>query len=222
METGGGERIRILLADDHDIVREGLRSLLEREPDMDVVADVADGRSAIRVTRELRPDVVIMDIGMPDLNGIDATRQIVADLGTAKVLCLSVHREKGLVTAMLQAGARGYLIKTHATKELVEAVRSVAEGNTFVSPQVAGALVDHLVQAGGPGAEAGARPQLSTREREVLQLIAEGHHTKEIASRLHISPKTVLAHRESLMRKLGVDSVVALAKFALREGISQL
>ena len=215
------KRIRVLLADDHEVLREGLRALLEKEPDMDVVADVGDGRQAIRLTCELQPDVVVMDIGMPDLNGIDATRKVSAGPVKTAVLCLSVHRERRLVAAMLEAGALGYLLKKSAAKELVEAIRTVAAGEAYLSPPIAGDVVQHHVRDKGKDAP-GAYSALTEREREVLQLIAEGHHTKIIAGRLHISPKTVLAHRESLMRKLGIDSIAALTRYALQEGISEL
>ncbi|MEW6745892.1 MAG: response regulator transcription factor [Planctomycetota bacterium] len=215
------KRIRILLADDHEILREGLRSLLEKQPDMEVVADVGDGRTAIRQARELQPDVIVMDIGMPDLNGIEATRLISAEGSHCRVICLSVHRERRLVTAMLQAGASGYLLKTTAAKELVDAVRAVAAGQAYLSPSIAQDVVQHHVRAMASNG-AGAFSTLSEREREVLQLIAEGYQSKEIAERLHVSPKTVLAHRESLMKKLKLDSTVALARYALREGIAEL
>jgi len=214
-------KTRIVLADDHSVLREGLRALLELEPDMEIVADVGNGRAAVKKTHELAPDVVVMDIGMPDLNGIDATRQIVADLSSSRVLCLSVHREHELVHAMLEAGASGYLLKTSAASELVEAVRTVAAGETYLSPPIAGDVVAHHVRAECTGKSC-AFAVLTEREREVLQLIAEGHHTKIIADRLHISPKTVLAHRESVMKKLEMDSIAALTRYALREGLSEL
>ncbi len=213
--------IRVLLADDHNILREGLRVLLEQQPDITVVDDVADGRSAVESSRRLTPDVVVMDIGMPDLNGIDATRQIVSDLFQAKVLCLSVHREKSMVRAMLEAGACGYLLKTSASKELVDAVRTVAHGDMYLSPPIAGDVIQHHVR-GGEGWNRSGFTDLTQREREVLQLIAEGLHTKTIADQLHVSPKTVLTHRENIMKKLGVDSVASLTRYALREGISEL
>ena len=215
------KKIRVLLADDHEVLREGLCALLELETDMDVVADVADGHAALRKARELAPDVVVMDIGMPGLNGIDATRQITKELSNAHVLCLSVHRERRLVAAMLEAGAAGYLLKTSAKRELVEAVRIVAAGETYLSPPIAGDVVQHHVRDKGKDTP-GAYSTLTEREREVLQLIAEGHHTKIIADRLHISPKTILAHRESLMKKLGINSIAALTRYALQEGITEI
>ncbi len=216
------KKIRVLLADDHNVLREGLRYLLEQQPDMDVVLGVADGRAAVEETQRLAPDVVVMDISMPGLNGIDATRQIAGDLFRAKVLCLSVHREKSLVQAMLEAGSSGYLLKTSIGDELVQAVRTVAAGDMYLSPPIAADIVEHHVLNGGSDPRGDVYTDLSEREREVLQLIAEGHHTKDIASQLNISPKTVLAHREHMMRKLDVDSIVALTRYALREGISEL
>jgi DNA-binding NarL/FixJ family response regulator len=216
------KKIRVLLADDHNVLREGLRSLLQQEPDIDVVLDVADGRTAVNETQRLAPDVVVMDISMPGLNGIDATRKIAGDLFNAKVLCLSVHREKSLVQAMLEAGASGYLLKTSAADELIQAVRTVAEGGMYLSPPIAGDIVEQQFRSTGTGNRSTAYTELTEREREVLQLVAEGCHTKEIADRLHISPKTVLAHLENMMRKLDVDSIASLTRYALREGISEL
>jgi DNA-binding NarL/FixJ family response regulator len=215
------KKIRLLVADDHNVLREGLANLLEHEPDMEVVGQAATGREAVEMTRGLTPDIVIMDIGMPDLNGIDATRQIMGDLFRCLVICLSVHREKQLVNAMLAAGASGYLLKTSARRELVEAVRTVASGETYLSPPIASDVVNHHVRGEGTNKNC-AFAVLTEREREVLQLIAEGLHSKMIGDRLHISPRTVLAHRENIMRKLNLDSVVALTRYALREGLSEL
>jgi DNA-binding NarL/FixJ family response regulator len=215
-------KIRILLADDHNVLRQGLRIMLELEPDMDVVAEVADGRAAVKKARELVPDVVVMDIGMPDLNGIDATRQIMAGLVNSRVLCLSVHRERQLVQAMLEAGASGYLLKTSVRDELIRAVRTVASGETYLSPPITSDVVAHHVRQEGTRDKKCAFAVLTEREREILQLIAEGHHTKIIAGRLHISPKTVLLHRENCMKKLGIDSIASLTRYAIREGIVEL
>jgi DNA-binding NarL/FixJ family response regulator len=215
------KKIRVLLADDHAILRQGLRALFEQEPDIVVVADVGNGRDAVQKALDLQPDVVVMDLSMPDLNGIDATLQIKGDLFRAKILCLTVHRETSLVSAMLTAGASGYVLKSSARSELIGAVRSVARGETYLSAPIAADIVEHHVRGKGTG-NAGVFMDLTSRQREVLQLIAEGHNTKEIAGRLHIGPKTVLAHRETLMQKLGAHSTVDLARFALREGISEL
>jgi two-component system response regulator NreC len=215
------KKIRVLLADDHAILRRGLRALLEQEPDIVVVADVGNGRDAVQKTLDLQPDVVVMDISMPDLNGIDATLQIKEDLFRAKILCLSVHRDTSLVSAMLSAGASGYVLKSSAQSELIGAVRNVARGETYLSALIAADIVEHHVRGKGTG-NSGVFMDLTSRQREVLQLVAEGHNTKEIAGILHIGPKTVLAHREILMQKLEAHSTVDLARFALREGISEL
>jgi DNA-binding NarL/FixJ family response regulator len=219
------KQIRVMLVDDHVLLREGLRALVEMEPDMEVVGEADNGRDAVETVRELTPDVVVMDIGMPELNGIDATRQLHGRLQgrrtNVSILCLSVHREKRLVAAMLKAGAAGYLLKTSARMELIEALRTVASGETYLSPPIAGDIVEHHLRDHTRG-KRGAYTALTDREREVLQLIAEGHHTKSVADRLNISPKTVLTHRENMMKKLGIDSVSGLTRYALREGLAQL
>ncbi len=216
-----GDIINVILADDHHILREGLHALLMHEPDINVVAEAANGREAVTMALRLEPHVIIMDIGMPDLNGIDATRKIISSPCRSKVLCLSMHGESAMVHAMLEAGASGFLLKTSIGKELVEAVRVVVSGGTYLSPSIAGVIVDRHVHSQDLSRN-NAFAQLSMREREVLQLIAEGYNTKSIADRLHISPKTVLSHRDRLMKKLGADSVVALTRYALRQGITEL
>lgn len=213
--------IRILLADDHTIVREGLKGMLEREPDIKVVADVGDGRMALKMAHQEKPDLIVMDISMPDLNGIEATSQIIAEVRGIKVICLSMHREKKFVGAMLRAGASGYVIKNDVTKELIGAIRKVMSGGMYLSPAITGDVVNHFVK-GRNTREKGAYTDLSEREREILQLIAEGLSTKEIASKLNLSEKTIAAHREHIMQKLGMHNVVELTRYALREGISQL
>lgn len=217
-------QIRILLADDHGLVREGLSTLLEQQADMLVVAHAEDGRKAIALSVEHRPDVVVMDVSMPDLNGVDATRRILSEVPQTKVLCISAHREQRMVDAMLEAGAKGYLLKTGAAKEMVDAVRTVFTGEAYLSPPIAGDVIRHHTcqEDADDGKSGGPFAKLTEREREVLQLVAEGLHTKVIAARLGIGPKTVLAHRDSLMKKLGVDSTVAIARYALREGLSEL
>ena len=210
--------IRVLLADDHQILREGLQALLGQQPDIDVVAEADSGQEAIRKTGQLLPDVVIMDISMRDTDGIAATRQIKADHTHIKILCLSVHRESHLITAILEAGANGYIVKTSAAEELIAAVRAVASGHTYLSPSIAQNFITHHMAA-QKSSPLGAGHELTKREKEVLQLIAEGFHTGEIADQLSISPKTVLAHRHKIMDKLGVSSTVALARYALRQGI---
>lgn len=212
--------IRILLADDHTIVRKGLLSLLEREPDIDVIADVEDGRAAVKTVSQMKPDIVIMDISMPGLNGIEATRQIMSEAPTTRVICLSMHGERKFVGAMLRAGASGYVLKNDVTKELTEAIRRVLSGRTYLSPSLAGDIVRHYVRERPP--EKGVFAELSEREREVLQLIAEGRSTKEAAAVLGLSEKTVAAHREHIMAKLNLHTVVELTRYALREGLSEL
>lgn len=219
--TESRKSIKVLLADDHNVLREGLANMLAHEVDIRIVGQAANGREAVEKVRELSPDVVIMDVGMPDLNGIDATRQIMAECANCRIICLSVHREKQLVRAMLEAGAAGYLLKTSARKEMIDAVRTVAAGESYLSPPIASDVVNHHVRAGA-GAGKSAFAVLTEREREVLQLIAEGLHSKEIGDRLHISHRTVLAHRENTMKKLNLDSVASLTRYAIREGIANL
>jgi DNA-binding NarL/FixJ family response regulator len=212
--------IRILLVDDHEVVRDGVAALIDQQSDMEVVHMVGTGRSAVKLAAITHPDLVIMDITMPDLNGIDATRQIREADPSCKVLCLSMHGEQSLIGSMLRAGAAGYLIKNCAGRELVDAVRSVMSGQTYISPMVAGTLVDEFVCNRDEPAGS-VYSEISGREREVLQLIAEGVNTKEIASRLSISDKTVAAHRLSLLEKLDCECVADLTRYAIRQGIVQ-
>jgi len=212
--------IRILLADDHRIVIEGLKKLLEQEADMEVVGETANGLSAIDASRELLPDIVIMDIGMPDLNGIEATRQIVRESKGTKVIGLSMHSAEKYVKQMLKAGAWGYLLKDCAGDELVMAVRTVAGGRKYLSPAVANVVLDSYAHE--PTEQGGSVfAVLTQREREVLQLLAEGRTTKQIGRSLHISPKTVEAHRLRVMGKLNMNSVAKLTKYAVMEGLTR-
>ena len=234
--------MRVLLADDHRIVREGLKSLLNSQPDLEVVAEASDGRAAVEMTRELNPDVVVMDVAMPLLNGIEATRQI-ADAPGRKVIALSMHSDRRYVSEALKAGASGYVLKDGAFDELVSAIRSVVADRVYLSPRVAGVVVEDYVRrlparngngngngnAGPhPGTEEaqharrGAFDALTPREREVLQLMAEGFATKEVAHRLQVSVKTVETHRRQIMEKLDMHSVAELTKYAIREGLTTL
>lgn len=218
-------RIRVLLVDDHEIVRAGLRSMLGAEGDIEVIAEAGDGRTAVSLVREMRPDVVVMDIGMPELNGIEAIRQVADFEPTVGVITLSMHSDHRYVTEAFKAGARGYLIKDCAFDELVNAVRTVASRQTYVSPSIAGGIVADYVRCLTSERVAptpSARRELSPREREVLQLLAEGKSTKQTASLLHVSVKTVETHRRQIMDKLDVDSVAALTKYAIREGLTGL
>ena len=213
-------QIAILLADDHEIIRNGLRSLIEKEGGLKVIGEAENGRTAIHLARELKPDVVVMDIGMPDLNGIEATRQITSEVPGVKVLALSMHTDKRFVTGMLKAGASGYMLKDGAFEELIHAIRLVASNRIYLSPGIGSVLVDdlrHPSQDKGP-----ALPLLTAKEREVLQLVAEGKSTKEIASQLNVSVKTAETHRQHIMEKLGIHSVAELTKYAVREGLTSL
>lgn len=213
--------IRVLLADDHKIVREGLRFILEMESDINVVAEAGTGRMAVQLAMEIEPDVAVIDVAMPEMNGIEATRRILCEKPDIKVLALSMHSARRFVEEALAAGAKGYLLKDCASEELVRAIRTVAAGETYLSPKVADMIVKGYMKR-LPESEAPARTLLSTREREVLQLIAEGHSTKEIAFALEVSIKTIETHRQQIMKKLNLHSVAALTRFAIREGLTPL
>jgi DNA-binding NarL/FixJ family response regulator len=211
--------IKILLADDHQIMREGLVALLEREPGLQMVGQVADGRAAVRLAREFNPDVVIMDVTMPDLNGIDATRQILAENRRIKVIALSMHSNRHFVKGMLQAGASAYLLKHSASQELIKAIQLVMAGRVYLSPEIAGVVVGDYT---APAADNSAFAVLTPREREVLQLFAEGKSPRQIAGALHLAQKTVEAYRRQVMEKLGFTSLAELVKYAVREGLTSL
>ena len=211
--------VRIILADDHTIVRHGLNKLIQQQEDMEVIAQAADGHSTIELTRELSPDMVIMDIGMPDLNGIDATQQIIREFPQVKVIGLSMHSGKKFVIEMLKAGASGYLLKDCALEELTTAIKAVASGKTYLSPSITDVVVGNYVRH-SKKKESSAFSLLSQREREVLQLMAEGKTTKQVGLKLHISPKTVEGHRLRIMEKLNMDSVAKLTKYAIQEGLT--
>jgi DNA-binding NarL/FixJ family response regulator len=211
--------IKVLIADDHQIMREGLRSLLEKEIDIQVLGEAEDGRMIQRMARELRPDVIIMDVAMPDLNGIEATRQIVAELPGVKIIALSMHDDRRFVLNMLKAGASGYMLKDCAFKDLAKAIRVVMSDKTFLSHEVADIVVKDYLSTTQP-IESSAFCLLSPREREVLQLIAEGKTSALIGESLHISIKTVETHRQQIMVKLKIKSIAELTKYAIREGLT--
>ncbi len=213
--------IRILLVDDHKIVRDGLRSLIEKQPDLEVVAEADNGRQALSQLRAMAPDVVIIDVAMPDLNGVDATRRIVADFPRIKVIALSMHSDRRFVSGMLAAGASGYLLKDCAFEELNFAIRTVVRNQTYLSPSISKVLVDDYRQQ-LENVQAAAPPALTAREREVLQLLAEGRTTKQIAFLLNISVKTVESYRQKIMDKLDMHTVAELTKYAIREGLVSL
>ncbi|MBM4273774.1 MAG: response regulator transcription factor [Deltaproteobacteria bacterium] len=214
-------KVKILLADDHQIVREGLNSILSKRPDMQVVGEAEDGRTAVRLARELAPHVVIIDIGMPELNGIEATRQIVAEVPGVKVIALSMHSDKRFVSGMLKAGASGFLLKYCASEELIRAIQTVRANRVYLSPEITGIVVEDYKQKLEED-EASAYKILSPREREVLQLLAEGKTTRQIAEALHVTVKTIEVHRKQMMDKLGLGSFADLIKFAIREGLTSV
>ncbi|MFB3788590.1 MAG: response regulator [bacterium] len=213
-------KIRILLADDHEVVRDGLRVLLEKQPDFEVIGMSGDGRETIRMTQQLAPDLVILDINMPNLSGIEAARRIRAGTPAVKILTLSVHSRSALVARMIQAGASGYLPKSCAAQELIEAIRTVMRNHTYISPKIMDSVVEYLRTE--PAARAVPAAELSGREREVLGLIAAGKSSKEIAACLNLSERTIEFHRHNLMDKLGLHTVADLTKYAVREGLAPL
>ncbi len=211
--------IRIMLADDHAILRDGLSQAFEAEEDMEIVGQAGDGYAAVEKARELRPDIVVMDINMPNLNGIEATREIRRDVPGVHVIVLSMHSAKPCIKEIFRAGASAYLHKNCGFDELARAVRTVAEGKTYVSPSISNIVVEEL---GRP--EEKTEPTvfslLTPREREILQLLAEGGTVKHIAQQLHVSHKTIEAHRLRIMNKLNVDTVAQLTKYAIQEGLT--
>jgi DNA-binding NarL/FixJ family response regulator len=203
---------RILVADDHQMVRDGLRVLIEQQPDLELVAEAADGRSAVALTDQLSPDVVVMDVGMPDLSGVEATRKILSTHPEIKVVGLSMHSDSRYVSGMLDAGASGYVLKEGAFEELADAIHAVVQEATYLSPGLP------VLEEGRSGARLGLTP----REGEVLKLLAEGKSSKQISADLQMSVKTVEAHRHKVMRKLDLHTIADLTKYAIREGITAL
>jgi len=213
--------VKVLIADDHKMMRDGLRLIIDKQRNMEVVGEAEDGQDTVRQVRKLSPDIVVMDVAMPKLNGIEATRQIVASRKNTKVLPLSAHADRRYITEMLRAGASGYLLKHSASEELIEAIQTIIRGKTYLSPEIAETVVDEYrraVTAETPSAFS----QLTEREREVLQLLAEGQSRKEIASSLSLSVKTIGTHVEHIMEKLDIHSLPKLTKYAIREGLTGL
>ena len=212
--------VRIVIADDHRIVREGLRHLLEKRTDFTVVAEASDGEAAVRLAKEVSPDIIILDISMPGMNGIEAARRILAERPGVRVLALSMHSDRRFVIETLKAGASGYVLKDSAFDELVHAIEVVMARGAFLSPAITEMVVrDFVAQA---GEDAAVFSVLTPREREVLQLMAEGAPTKAIAARLAVSVKTVETYRQQVMEKLDLHSVAELTKYAIREGLTEL
>jgi DNA-binding NarL/FixJ family response regulator len=214
-------KLRVVLVDDHELMRQGLRSILEREEEVEVVGEAANGREALELARTLAPDVVIMDVAMQDLNGIETTRRIRAECSRVKVLALSSHSDARYVTAMLDAGASGYVLKANAYDDLRRALDAVRRGRSYLCADVTDAVVG-AARHGAGSAVPNARPPLSGREREVLQLLAEGLSSPEISERLYVATSTIETHRRNIARKLGIHSVADLTKYAIREGLTSL
>ena len=210
---------RVVLVDDHTLMREGLRALLADDPELEVVGEAANGREAIRLARELAPDVVVMDISMRDLNGIEATREIRSRADAPRVIALSTFADRRFVLGMLDAGASGYVVKTAAAADLKRAIVAAAASQCFLSPEIAGVVVAARNEAAPAHAP---RSTVGKREREIVQLVAEGQSSAAIAARMHISPATVDTHRRNVMRKLGLHSIAELTRWAIREGLTSV
>ena len=214
-------KTKILLADDHKIMRAGLRSILEKEPDMEILGEAQNGLVALQLAKKLRPDLIIMDISMPDLNGIEATSRILAELSGLRVLALSMHSDRGFLIKMLKAGASGYLLKDCASEELIDAVHVIMKNRLYISPAMVDDMVRGYVQMASRE-DLSAFSVLTTRERDVLQRLAEGKSVKEIAHDLNISVKTVETFRHRIEDKLHLNSIAELTKYAIREGLTSL
>jgi two-component system response regulator NreC len=212
-------KLRILVADDHTLVRQGFRKILEERPDWNVVAEASDGRNAVRLAQSTEPDVAILDIGMPGLNGIEATRQIVRRLPNTGVLILSMHSDEAYIIQALKAGARGYMLKDSADTDLIRGVQAIALGKSFFSPAVAKVMLDDYVRHLAEKGLGDRFDTLSEREREVFQLVAEGHSNKAIADLLSVSPATIETHRAHILRKLDIHNTTELVLYAVRRGV---
>lgn len=213
--------MRILIADDHGIVRDGLKSLLNEQPDMEVVGEAENGQTAVRMAEEHAPDIVIMDMSMPILNGVEATRMILKNNPNTRVMILSMHSDRHIVKETLEAGASAYVLKSHLFDEMLRALETLAKGGKYLSPQVTDIVIDDYLSKSAGKAPSGT-PKLTSRERQIVQLVAEGKTVKEIARILHISPKTADTNRRQIMNKLGISSVAELTKYAVREGLTSL
>jgi two-component system response regulator NreC len=215
-------KIKVLLAEDHTIVRKGIRSLLDGEPDIEVVGEAEDGREAVEKVEELSPDIVLMDITMPHLNGLDATRQIKKMFPEVKVLGLTMYTNEEYILQLLQAGASGYLVKQTAPDELVSAIQAAHRGEAFLSPAVSKTIIEEYLRHNETTIQEDSYDKLTIREREILQLVTEGYSNREISEKLHISIKTVGVHRTNLMEKLDIHNTPELVKYAIRKGIISL
>jgi two-component system response regulator NreC len=211
--------VRVLVADDHTIIRSGLRHLIEKESDIEVAGEAADGREALELTEQLRPDVVLLDITMPKLNGIDVSRQIAAKLPKISIIILSMHSDESYVLKSLKAGARGYLLKDSAESDIINAIRAVSRGKAYFSPEISRMLVDDYIRQLQQRGVEDSYELLSSREREIFQLLAEGHSNKEISTMLNLSPHTVETHRGNIFEKLNLHSLPELILYAVRKGV---
>jgi len=212
--------IRVLIADDHAVVRDGLAMILDAETDIEVVGAAEDGREAVRLAGQLGPDVVVMDIAMPELNGLDATQRIVAHRPRTQVLILSMHATAEHIYRALQAGARGYVLKESAGKEVVKGVRAVHGGRRYLSDRIGDTMVDDYLRRRGKGPDCSPLESLSSREREILQFVVEGKSSREIAEVLYLSPKTIETYRSRMMDKLAIHDLASLVRFALEHGLT--
>ena len=213
--------MRILIAEDHGVVRQGLRALLENQADIEVVGEAGDGREVAELAGKLSPDVILMDISMPNLNGIEATRLILRENPDIRIIVLSVHSNKNFVTDMLRAGASGYVLKTYLFDEVVTALRVVESGEHYLSPKVNEIVLEDYLQH-LTTSSISEKDKLTDRERQVIQLLAEGKTTKQIGRQLHVSPKTVDSNRREAMNKLGISTIAELTKYAIREGLTSV
>jgi DNA-binding NarL/FixJ family response regulator len=213
--------MRIVIADDHGIVREGLRTLLGKQPDVKVVAEGEDGQIAVQLVKEFHPDIVIIDMSMPNLNGIDATRHILKHSPGTRIIMLSMHSDKHIVKEALEAGVSAYVLKTYLFDEMLRALEIVGDGGRYLSPRITDIVIDDFVDKATEGKSVN-KTKLTGRERQIVQLVAEGKSVKEIARILHISPKTADTNRRQIMNKLNIPSVAELTKYAIREGLTSL
>jgi len=213
--------MKILIADDHGIVRDGLKSLINMQSDMEVVGEAEDGRIAVQLTKELGPDIVIMDISMPNLNGVEAVREILQYKPDTKIIILSMYTDKHIVKESLEAGASGYVLKSYLFDELLKALEATKSNHYYLSPHIAGIVIDDYVEQKSINKKKESI-KLTARERQILQLISEGKTVKEIARIIHISPKTADANRRKIMKKLGIFNIADLTKYAIRQGLTSL
>jgi DNA-binding NarL/FixJ family response regulator len=212
--------IKVLLADDHGILRQGIQALIEKQSDIEVVGQAGNGLMAVEMTRQLHPDVVILDVSMPVLNGIEATRQIKSELPEVKVLALSVHANKEFILAMVKAGASGYMLKECVLDDLIQAINAVVAGQSYLSPQIASIILESITKDSIFDAAGSSHETLTSKEKQILQLLTEGKSAKRIASQLSLSVKTIEASRRHIMEKAEVDNLAGLTKYAIREGLT--